>query len=258
MVVGGIVVAGWRFISDKRPTGVGIPVIKADERPIKTRPDDRGGMQVPNQDKLVYERMDGEGEAKTERLLPPPEQPHMPPKGAVAVTPPALAPVPAAPLPVTPVTPLVQPPQIKPAAPSSSDYSAVQNRQAPTPAPAPAPVPVAAKPVKTPPPAPVSVPAPAPQVAAAPPTPHKVPASGEYLVQLGAVRSADAADKEWTRIQHANSEILASLHSDIVRVELGEKGTYWRVRAGPLSEQAGRSICQELGHRNQGCILVHK
>jgi len=234
IVVGGIVAAGWRFMGAKPGSSGGIPVIKADERPIKLRPDDRGGMQVPNQDKLVYERMDGEGEAKTETLLPAPEQPQPPPKGAVA-TPakPLMAPPPVVIPP--PVAPVVKP--AEPAAPKAA-----------------APVAVAAAPLAA-----VKVQA-APKAEVAPPATatRKPLASGDYLVQLGAVRSADAAQTEFQRIQKANAEFLSGLKPDVVRVELGEKGVFWRVRAGPLSEQAARQLCIDLAARNQGCILVRK
>jgi cell division septation protein DedD len=95
-------------------------------------------------------------------------------------------------------------------------------------------------------------PAPAPAVSA------KAPASGEFVVQLGAVRAADQADKEWLRIQKANADLLGALKSDIVRVELEGKGTFWRVRAAPLSEQAARQLCAELTARSQGCIVARR
>ncbi len=50
-------------------------------------------MTIPNQDKLVYEAMSDEaGEAKVERLLPPPEEP-LPPPEPEASAPPAAPPV---------------------------------------------------------------------------------------------------------------------------------------------------------------------
>ncbi|MBF0335247.1 MAG: SPOR domain-containing protein, partial [Alphaproteobacteria bacterium] len=76
------VAAGWHiFLRDQpaMPPG-GVPTITADQAPLKARPDDRGGMDVPNQDKLVYNRMGGNAnEPQVERLLPPPEQPKQPP-----------------------------------------------------------------------------------------------------------------------------------------------------------------------------------
>jgi hypothetical protein len=260
--VGGIVAAGWRFMGNRPSAGAGIPVIKADERPIKVRPDDRGGMQVPNQDKLVYERMDGEPEAKTERLLAPPEQPMPPPRPVAAAPEPVAAPPPSAPAVPAPPSrgpgapaPAAAPRTVVASSPlpaaEAPAYTPMDNRAAPAPAPQ-------AAPVAAPAPAPAAAPAPqvAAQVAA---LPHRAPPpAGDYVVQLGAVRSADAADKEWTRIQHADAEQLAGLKPDIVRVELEGKGTFWRVRAGPLTEPAARSLCQELSQRNQGCIVARK
>lgn len=55
---------------------VDVPLITAQQGPIKERPADPGGMQVPDQDKAVYDMLDGEeDEPVIERLLPPPEEP---------------------------------------------------------------------------------------------------------------------------------------------------------------------------------------
>ncbi|BAE51332.1 SPOR domain-containing protein [Paramagnetospirillum magneticum] len=271
IAVGAIVAAGLHFVGGRKGAGLGVPVIKADDRPIKTRPDDRGGMQVPNQDKLVYERMDsaGENEPKVERLLPKPEAAKAPPKTISvpplsAEPPPAVAqrPAPIPPKPGEPPAPktapaakvAAQPMEASPippaVAPLPPAYQPVQER-APAPAAQPehmAPAVVAQAPRPAPPPPP----APAPAVSA------KAPASGEFVVQLGAVRAADQADKEWARIQKANADLLGALKSDIVRVELPGKGTFWRVRAAPLSEQAARQLCAELTARSQGCIVARR
>jgi len=53
-----------------------IPVIRAVEGPVKVRPENPGGMLIPDRDKLVYDRLKGESADTTvERLLPPPEAP---------------------------------------------------------------------------------------------------------------------------------------------------------------------------------------
>jgi hypothetical protein len=289
VAVGAIVATGLHFMGGKRAGGPGIPVIKADERPIKIRPDDRGGMQVPNQDKLVYERMEqGEADAKVERLLPPPEQPQVPVKGAAPepkTAKPAATEVlrPAQPVaqpraqvaeskpqppPVEPAPPqVVVPPQpVMPAQPAANGYVPTQARTQPVPPPAPAAAPAkVAAPASAPAPAPAAPPkvaaappAHAPAPAAAPVAAPKALAAGDWLIQLGALRTAPDADKEWGRIQRANHDLLASLKPDVVRVELGEKGTFWRLRAGPLSEQAAKQLCNELKARNQGCIVARK
>ncbi len=302
VAVGVIVAVGLHFMRGSQNGGANVPLIRADERPIKVRPDDPGGMQVPNQDKLIYERMEqGEGDSRVERLLPSPEQPQIPAKDVASAQPPrpspdaeilrpgqpvaptrpqpvetqqtrpadpplpkaaaqapvtrqamtdagsspiplqppiaqtqAVAPQAAAPQPVRPSNPPpVQQPQVQRQAPAPVQHqAAVQLKQPPQPA----------------------APAPAPAAASHP----KALAGGDWLIQLGALRSAADADREWGRIQRSNVDLLGSLKSDVVRVELGEKGTFWRLRAGPLSEQAARQLCVDLKTRNQGCIIARK
>src|SRR4051812_35057099 len=54
-----------------------VPLLKADGTPSRIRPDDPGGMSVPNQDKQIYDRIDPKRATPQglERLLPPPEAP---------------------------------------------------------------------------------------------------------------------------------------------------------------------------------------
>lgn len=270
LAVGVAVAVGWRLFAGGGGGANGIPTITADQRPLKVRPDDRGGMQVPNQDKLVYGRLEqGDGDAKVERLLPAAEQPLPPPpsppeaakppapaqevlKPPALVKPePAAAPVPA------PVAVPAKPAEPVPAAPA---VAATKPAAAPVPAPAAAAKPAAVQPAPALPPAPAAKPAAvpaAPPVATAPAKSAAVP-GGDYLVQLGALRSAPDADKEWGRIHRANGDVLGGLKSDVIQVDLGAKGVFWRLRAGPLSEQSARQVCAELKNRNQGCMVVRK
>ena len=50
-------------------------VVHAPEGPAKVAPEDRGGMQVPDQDKLVFDRVTGESSEVEEKLRPEPEAP---------------------------------------------------------------------------------------------------------------------------------------------------------------------------------------
>jgi hypothetical protein len=57
-------------------SGDGPPLIEADTQPTKMRPEQPGGMEVPHQDKLVYDRLNPQtSRPSVEKLLPPPEQP---------------------------------------------------------------------------------------------------------------------------------------------------------------------------------------
>ena len=48
-----------------------VPLIRADERPTRVKPENPGGMVVPDRDKLIYTQK----RAAVEHLLPPPEKP---------------------------------------------------------------------------------------------------------------------------------------------------------------------------------------
>jgi len=196
-----------------------VPVIQADQGTTKTRPQQPGGMAIPDQDKLVYNQ--GKGPPQVEKLLPPPEipLPRPAPSGEAASATPAA--------PVVPVTPAVPPPAPPPAAPAT------------------------AAPATT-----------APGVAAVPPPPAPAPpapaaAVTGYRLQLGALRSEDAARQEWEKLKKAHGDLLGGLNAAWPRADLGERGIYYRIQAGPVGDvAAAEHLCGELKRRNVGCILV--
>jgi len=56
-----------------------VPLVVADDTPVKVRPDEPGGVDVPDRDKYVYKSLTEEDavetEAEAEQLAPPPEEP---------------------------------------------------------------------------------------------------------------------------------------------------------------------------------------
>jgi cell division septation protein DedD len=206
-------------------------------------------MDVPNQDKLIYDRMAAKnGEQQPERLLPPPETAQSPPAPENV---PAPGPAPAA-------APAVPPPSMTAPSPGSAMTAALPPRASTAPAasaPMPAPVPKS-QPAPQPAPQPVAKPAPAPA-----PSPAAAPAAakagGGWVVQLGAVHSEAEAKTEWNRLTGQHHQ-LASLSADIVRVDIPGKGVFWRVRGGPLDEAAARVLCSDLTKQGQGCLVARK
>lgn len=208
-----------------------VPLIRADQRPIKVKPDQPGGMDVPDRDKLVFSEKNGG--PPVERLLPPPERPEplpppLPKQALVAPPPvPALPAVPSGPSPVI---------ETAPASKSTPD-APTQGKTA------------AAKPS----PAPASNTKPAATTGAAP---SGVAGLG-VRVQLGSLRSPEAARDEWQRLKRINSDLLGKLTAVAVRAEVPDKGTYYRVEAGPLADATAASqLCGELKKRNLGCTIV--
>ncbi len=206
-----------------------VPVIHSDAAPVKEAPQDPGGMIVPDQDSALLNR---EGKApKIEQLLPAPEtalpRPVAPPK---PVPQPEIAAVPAKP---APPTPSPSPPQLAAPAPDA----------APSPIAVAPPAPAAAAPIIAPPPV-VNTAAP-------------VAAGAGYRLQLGAVRTEEAAKQEWQRLQRAQPDLLGKLALTTARVDLGDKGIFYRIQAGPIADSAeAQQSCATLKSRNVGCILV--
>ena len=80
VVLGAAVAGGGAWYVFRQPTtgGVAPDIVKAEATPYKVKPENPGGMQVDNTDKLVYERVSkGEAPRPVENLLPAPEQPNL-------------------------------------------------------------------------------------------------------------------------------------------------------------------------------------
>jgi hypothetical protein len=79
--------------------GGDVPLIRADDKPVKLKPDQPGGMPVPDQNVSVYDPKPGA--APVEKLLPPPEQPMPRPTAKEAASPTPSAAAPTQPAPAT-------------------------------------------------------------------------------------------------------------------------------------------------------------
>jgi cell division septation protein DedD len=226
LIAAAVVGAGagaWAVLGGHRAgSGGGVPEIHADTQPFKVRPENPGGMEVPDRDKLVYDRINPNAPAEApEQLLPRPETPLPPPAGAADAT---------AASPVAPAT--SEPPAEKSTMETAAAPSVQEVKEAKVPPPAPAP--------------------PARTIAAS-----KVLMTGSYRVQLGAVRSQDGAQTEWARLRKRYPDLLGKLELVVTRADLGKKGVFYRLRAGPLSDQAAaRKLCDDLAQKKVGCLVV--
>jgi len=253
-----------------------VPTVHAEISPVKIKPENPGGMDVPNQDKLVYERLGQEPtEQRVESLLPEPEKPMPKPEPQAeektepmqekAVT----APEPPKP-PAVPTKEVVeqklaaaQEPKVVSPTPTAKEVAAVEE---PKPAEIAKPMelkePAAApKEVET-----VSAPAPSqPSKVEAKPKAEPNPApkttsvdiSKSYQVQLAAVRSTATAQSEWQRMQKKFPAQLEGLQLNVVKADLGKKGIFYRLRAGPVADaNAAKAICDALKAKKAGCLVV--
>lgn len=78
-----------------------------------------------------------------------------------------------------------------------------------------------------------------------------------YRLQLGAMRTPESAKQEWDRLQQQNRDLLANLTYAAPRVDLGNRGVFYRIQAGRFADAATADrACSELKRRSVGCILV--
>ena len=245
------------------------PLIKADATPTKVRPDLPGGMDVPHQDKLVLDDLGSgrgaqTGGSRVERLLPLPETPLPPPEplsipssndpattaqsadpasvpaqnvatalSTAAAT--ATADIPQAETPVAASPKIATPQKLVPSPPAIPPVKVAESSPASAPKPA-----APEAPAKS-----ISVPAPVPV------------ADAGFNIQIAALRSEDAAAREWKRVKAANTTLLGALEPIYQRATTS-KGVFFRVRTGPLSKNAARDICAALKAKGQACLVVKR
>jgi hypothetical protein len=285
-----VVIAGgaaWAWISSHRAPEGPAPVIAADTTPEKVKPDDEGGMQVPNQNVQILDNMNG-GQSTAEQqqnVLPPPEQPVAPPttettdQANAAPQAPAITDAPKPePAPTAPaITDQSAAPSVAaPAIPSVSAPEPSQTAAAPTPiVPEPqaqqaAPAPAAATPApattaeKSAEPAAAPVPA-APktaeptQTAAAPTAPAEPKvaptAGGNARIQLAAVKTEALASDQWAKFQKAHPDLLGALTLNVQKVTVNG-GALYRIQAGPLTKVQAKDLCTKLKAQKQDCIVA--
>lgn len=74
LALGGALAYAYKTGSDSLVGSGEPPVIQADQRPVKAPPAEPGGKEFPNKNKLIYDRLQGEERAETERLVPRQEE----------------------------------------------------------------------------------------------------------------------------------------------------------------------------------------
>jgi cell division septation protein DedD len=258
VVAGGVallVIAGlvwWMFRPDT-PTVEEIPVVAAEPGEVKTRPEEEGGMEVPNRDISVYEQIGSQPESsQPEVVMPAPETPIPPAGSEMVTTEPAAGPDEAADRAQSEIDAVLR--QLEASAAASGAV------------PQPAPETQATGAAETTQPAAETAAQPAaeqPQVAAAPAaepaavtTTQPSSASG-VRIQLAAFKSEDQARGAWSGMQQRFPNELGGLPLIIEQADLGAKGIFYRVQTGPLaSREVASAMCDRLKVQGQTCIVA--
>ncbi len=230
--------------------------------PSKIAPKNPGGQEIRDQDKLVYGRIDkSNGGRRIERLLPPPENPMPAPVTVKPVSgepklgvpnPPPISEMPPPPPSITaprPPVPVAVKPADKAAALKRSDTAApVLQKIAPA--------------SGTPKMRRESAKAVAPErkktrVKVAAVAASRPGLSKGFRIQISSVRSAEAAKRAWQNTVKRHGAVLSQLSLLVKRADLGEKGVFYRVQAGPLRDlAAARRVCDALKRKKVDCLVV--
>ena len=71
------------------------------------------------------------------------------------------------------------------------------------------------------------------------------------------MRKQEAAKSEWQRLSKKHNSLLGQLSLNVVRADLGNKGIFYRLRAGPIADlTAAKTLCQALVKQKVGCLVV--
>lgn len=292
VVLGVVAVVAWAVWPSKGgqgPDGT-VPMIQADSGDFKKAPEEPGGMPIPNKDSALFETMahksagqEAPQNGQVENLLEDSEQPmkkgeafHGKEAAAPAETPTETAtPAPAAVAPAIPtladavkeVSPsndeLKDPPQaaatapavgekakpeakpeVKPTAETPKNVIDTLKAEAGTAVPAKPEKKVDKKVEKK------------DDIKADAKVDKKPVASGKAYIQLAAVKSESEASAKWEKLRNMYPSSLSGLSLHVQKADLGSKGVFYRVQAGPLAADAAATTCAKIKGAGGGCMVV--
>jgi len=259
-------IVGWLVLAPRfSNTGPeDIPVIRRPITPAKIQPNEPGGLEIPDQDKSVYNLVEKKetSAAEIESLLPLPETPKMPeiaPEPEVATAPeiqqddlteaaekPAVA-ASEEKLPVKKLDELIE------------EVQTTEQQKIKIP-PKPAEIKVEPKTVTAEPPAPVAKQEqPAPKAEATKPAaaPTKAVPAGTWQIQLMASSNKGAIENSWKTLSGKFSA-LKNLPHEIESVKSGSN-TIYRLKAGAFeNREAADKICTQIKKNGGSCLVKQK
>lgn len=250
-----------RFVSAYRASGGDAPLIKADRSPVKVRPATPGGMEVPNQDKLIYERLRESDAVRVEKLMPAPEKPALPEDEEdasdeiaqiIALEEPQETPQS---LEVASTTLVGEDGERVEVMFRTISSEQAQNRVEQAKKTIEAQKAQAAAVLKS---SAQAKQKPAPEKPAAKPEAKKAASAETFAVQLVSTKNRDASEKEWTRLSKKHADALKGLPHEISEIKT-DKNTFYRLRTGVFdSRDKADAVCRKLKDKKQECLVVKR
>lgn len=284
LILGGVI---WASYPDGDTAGAdqAVPIVRADAGEFKTAPDDPGGLQIAHRDSTVFGAMgsDNAGEG-VENLLADDSSEEPVPKSQLFAglntdqVPAEVADsAPAQPTSAEATIPAGTPSETAEAAKTASieqkiaeglsttepaagaekpaETTTANTAAAPTPAPAEKTVDMAQAAQAAAQLEPTSGPATTAAAAAKVEPAAGAASAGSFYVQVGSVKEEGKAADEWKKIQ-AKYTSLNSLSHRVERADLGAKGVFYRIQAGPVSKDQAASTCDAIKKVTPGGCLV--
>jgi hypothetical protein len=258
------------------------PVLAAAGGPERVAPPQSGSSTVPYQGFKIYEQPAPPDDSAENEPATPPQAARKP----APVAPPPAATLKPAPIVAPPTRPsktaaTALPAPAKPgAAPPAKSVAALIQQANSVPVETPPPKPPSSLPAikqatTSPQNTPSATGAPRALNAAAPATPKTVipaptpsppkpaptldtaePAAGSFVLQIGAFKSQADAEAAWKAYKVRHTALVAGYSDDIQQANLGEKGIWYRLRIGGLSDkEVATALCDRLKADGGACIL---
>lgn len=235
-----VVLTGFFFFGENDEELEEIVTIAATPEPVKVRPEQPGGMVIPDQDKLVYSRLRAnEVPTKVEKLFPEPEKPVLP---DILIEQNA------------PDTPFVSVEDMKPVNPLAEEKPQIKEETRPTVVEQ-APVAQKKESIALPQKEEKSVEKVAQKKTAAKNKSNEKPAG--WRVQLLSSSNKKSVERAWPNILRKNKALLSDMSYDVVSAKIAGKGTFYRLQVGYFSTRdMAASLCSKLKARGQECVPV--
>ncbi len=95
----------------------------------------------------------------------------------------------------------------------------------------------------------------APRLTAAP----RFVGNGAFVAQLAALQSEEAVAPAWARLSSRAPDLFGAARLDVERADLGQRGVYYRVRAGYFVDRTQAGLfCDRIRNMGQDCIVVSR
>ena len=102
----------------------------------------------------------------------------------------------------------------------------------------------------------VAAPAPKPEAPARTQT-AALPADGDFVIQLASFKDPDTAAREQAAVADRFADLLAGHEVFVQKADLGDQGTFYRVRLGPFASLAdARATCSRFQERDRDCLAM--